>query len=277
MGRSMYSVWRRMFDGTGALSARSRLQGAKLRAEPSAPASGCWKGGARFGALTAAISIAITAVAAFGQSAPVDSPVPGSATRQTDRQRTEPAKPGPVNPTQLLAIRRVYVDRLSGGETAGQMRDMIIASLENSRLFVITENPDRADAVLRGSAEDLVFNDTFQYSEGLTARAQTGTSSGSSEGAAVGSNRTSSSVRGSLSLGASVGEQESGRTVERKHEANAAVRLVNKDGDVIWSTTQESLGGKFRGASADVAEKITRQLLIDYEHAKRLSAASVDR
>ncbi|MGA2434940.1 MAG: hypothetical protein ABSG25_06600 [Bryobacteraceae bacterium] len=169
------------------------------------------------------------------------------------------------------------MDRLSGGETAGQMRDMIIASLENSRLFVITENPDRADAVLRGSAEDLVFNDTFQYSEGLTARAQTGTSSGSSEGAAVGSNRTSSSVRGSLSLGASVGEQESGRTVERKHEANAAVRLVNKDGDVIWSTTQESLGGKFRGASADVAEKITRQLLIDYEHAKRLSAASVDR
>jgi len=36
---------------------------------------------------------------------------------------------------------------------------------------------------------------------------------------------------------------------------------VNKDGDVIWSTTQESLGGRFRGASADVADKITRQLL----------------
>jgi hypothetical protein len=44
---------------------------------------------------------------------------------------------------------------------------------------------------------------------------------------------------------------------------------VNKDGDVIWSTTQESLGGKFRGASADVADKITRQLTADYERARR--------
>jgi hypothetical protein len=47
------------------------------------------------------------------------------------------------------------------------------------------------------------------------------------------------------------------------------VRLVSKDGDVIWSTTQESLGGRFRGASADVAERVTRQLLSDYERAKK--------
>jgi hypothetical protein len=50
----------------------------------------------------------------------------------------------------------------------------------------------------------------------------------------------------------------------------AAVRLVNKDGDVIWSTTQESLGGKFRGSSADVADRITKKLLEDYDRAKKL-------
>jgi hypothetical protein len=50
----------------------------------------------------------------------------------------------------------------------------------------------------------------------------------------------------------------------------AAVRLVNKDGDVIWSTTQESLGAKFRGASSDVAEKITARLKEDFEKAKKL-------
>ena len=50
----------------------------------------------------------------------------------------------------------------------------------------------------------------------------------------------------------------------RKHEAIATVRLVNKDGDVIWSTIQESNGAKFRGASADVADKIARQLTIDW-------------
>jgi hypothetical protein len=48
------------------------------------------------------------------------------------------------------------------------------------------------------------------------------------------------------------------------------VRLVSKDGDVIWSTTQESRGGKFRGSSSDVADKITRKLLEDYDRAKKL-------
>jgi len=62
-----------------------------------------------------------------------------------------------------------------------------------------------------------------------------------------------------------VGENESTNIKERKHEALATVRLVNKDGDVIWSTTQESTGAKFRGASADVADKITKQLVADYE------------
>jgi hypothetical protein len=45
---------------------------------------------------------------------------------------------------------------------------------------------------------------------------------------------------------------------------------VNKDGDVIWSTTQESFGAKFRGASADVTDKITIKLKDDFERARRL-------
>ena len=47
------------------------------------------------------------------------------------------------------------------------------------------------------------------------------------------------------------------------------MRIVNKDGDVIWSTTQESTGAKFRGASADVADKITRQLVADVERVRK--------
>ena len=49
----------------------------------------------------------------------------------------------------------------------------------------------------------------------------------------------------------------------------ATVRLVNKDGDVMWSTTQESNGAKFRGASADVADKVTRQLTADLERLRK--------
>lgn len=160
---------------------------------------------------------------------------------------------------QLLTVRRVYVDKLTGGETAAQMRDMLISSLHGARLFVVTESQERADAILRGSAEDLVFTDTFASSEGINAQSS------------FGGSRSSSNRRNAYgSVG--IGEHEATRIAERKHEAAAAVRLVNKDGDVIWSTTQESLGGKFRGASADVADKITRQLLADYERAKKLPA-----
>ena len=77
---------------------------------------------------------------------------------------------------QLLSIRRVYVDRLTGGETAAQMRDMLVSSLEGSKLFVVTENQERADAFLRGAAEDLVFTDVHSSSEGINARTNLGTS-----------------------------------------------------------------------------------------------------
>lgn len=157
---------------------------------------------------------------------------------------------------ELLKVRRVYVDRLGGGETAAQMRDMIVSSLQSARLFLLTENQERADAILRGSGEDLVYTDTHSSSENLNARAS------------IGSTRTSTQRGGYGNMG--VGESESSRSTERRHEAAAAVRLINKDGDVIWSTTQESTGGKFRGASADVADKITRALKDDFERARRL-------
>jgi len=48
---------------------------------------------------------------------------------------------------------------------------MIISSLQNSKLFVITENQDKADTILRGSAEDLVFNEVHS-SSGQPERAQ---------------------------------------------------------------------------------------------------------
>ena len=180
------------------------------------------------------------------------------------------AMQAPEDPSgQLVTVKRVYVDRLTGGETAAQMRDLLITSFQNSKLFVLTENQERADAILRGAAEDLIYTDSFSSSEGINAHAGNAGSSevGSStryNGAGSGSDRRSSR---SINLG--VGENESSNTRERKHEALATVRLVNKDGDVIWSTTQESNGAKFRGASADVADKITKQLVTDYERLRK--------
>ena len=158
---------------------------------------------------------------------------------------------------QLLQIRRVYVDHLTGGETAAQLRDILLSSLESSKLFVLTENPERADATLKGAAEDLVFTEVHSSSESISARSN------------VGAGRSSSTSRGAYG-GIGVGESESEHSTDRRHEAVAAVRLVNKEGDVIWATTQESLGAKFRGASTDVAEKITAKLKEDYARARKL-------
>lgn len=166
---------------------------------------------------------------------------------------------------QLLAVRRVFVDRFTGGETAAQMRDMILTGLQNTKLFVITENADRADATLRGSGEDLVFTEEHSTNDSIHANANFGTGSSSSY-----SGRTSERDTTNRTNGIGVGDSEQSHSVERQHEAVAAVRLVDKDGDVIWSTTQESRGGKFHGSSADVADKITKKLLEDYDRARKL-------
>lgn len=166
--------------------------------------------------------------------------------------------PVPPKSTQLLNIKRLYVDRLSGGETAASIRDMIINSLERLQLFTVTENPDGADATLRGSAEDLVYTDVYQQSESLDLRASANLPK-----------RDSIGRRGSNFASFGLGQNENSGVQERKHEATAAIRLVDRRGDVIWTTTQESTGAKFRGASADVAEKVTKQLMADLDAARR--------
>ncbi|HYP12290.1 MAG TPA: hypothetical protein VEQ63_00075 [Bryobacteraceae bacterium] len=166
-------------------------------------------------------------------------------------------------PSPLMQVRRIYVDKLNGDQAAAQIRDMIINALQSSRIFVVTESLERADATLRGSAEDLVFTDGFQARDGISARTSVG---GASSAPGNGSKRGS--------LGISIDHDEDLKISERKHEAVAAVRLVAKDGDVIWATTQESMGAKFRGASADVADKVVRQLLTDVERARRVGTQS---
>jgi hypothetical protein len=160
---------------------------------------------------------------------------------------------------QLTKVRRIFVDTLTGGDSALMIRDLLMSKLQGSKLFIITESEDRADAVLKGAGDDTVFTDLFQSSDNINGHTQfgTGASSNSSIGRSYG--------------GMSIGENESHRTEERKHEAIATVRLVNKEGDVIWSTTQESFGGKFMGAAADVADKVTRRLVQDYNKAKKLA------
>lgn len=156
----------------------------------------------------------------------------------------------------LCRIQRVYVEQLGGGKASDQMRDMLIAALQNSGLFAITETLERADAVIRGSADDVTYTEEHHTSESLGAHVQAGS----------GVSKNSRQY-----AGGGLTENESSQSKERRHEASAAIRIVGANGDVLWSTTQESGGGRFRGALADVADKIVRRLTDDIEKAKKLA------
>jgi len=138
---------------------------------------------------------------------------------------------------------------------------MIIAALQNSGLFTVTDNPDNADATLRGSADDKIYTEEHNSSDSVGIHANLG---GSGSSRLTGSGTRSNSAYG----GAGISDSESSHIQERRHEASASVRLVDSDGDVIWSTTQESPGGKFRGAMADVADRIARALIADMRKAR---------
>jgi hypothetical protein len=161
---------------------------------------------------------------------------------------------------QLAHVRRIYIAILTGGDSALEIRDLLMASLQNTKDFIITEDEDRADAVIRGAAKDQVFNETHESSDSINAHSQIGTGASSS-----------SKASGLRYAGVTIGEHDNHRSQERKHEALLTVRMVNRDGDVIWSGTAESQGGKFLGASADVADRIAKDLAEDYRRAMKVA------
>ena len=172
----------------------------------------------------------------------------------------EPAALQTAQRAKLGTVQTVYVDELNGSNGSAQIRDMLIGSLHRAAVFVITEDAEQADAFLRGSAEDVAYSDYYGSREGLNVR-----------GSVSRSRRESGESNfGSSSFG--IGDSESVTRRERKHEAMAAVRLVLRDGEVIWSTTQESSGAKYRGPASDVAEKVTQQLVDAIQTARKAAA-----
>ena len=149
---------------------------------------------------------------------------------------------------KLLQIKAVYVDLLNGNGSE-EIRDMLIGSLHRAGLFLVVEDEERADAFVRGAAEDLIYSDYSTRREGLNVR-----------GSASSSERESGeSEYSAASFG--IGDTESSSSRQRKHEALAAVRLVLRNGEVIWSATQESAGAKYKGAGSDVADKVAKELV----------------
>lgn len=160
--------------------------------------------------------------------------------------------------SRLLEVTTIFVDPLNGSSGHTQIRDLLIGSLQRSGLVVVTEDETKADAFLRGSAEDLIYSDYYAERAGLNVRGATSRSE----------RESGESNYGAASFG--IGETESTSRRERRHEALAAIRLVLKSGEVIWSTTQESPGEKFKGSSVAVADKVVAALADAYRQARAL-------
>jgi hypothetical protein len=159
----------------------------------------------------------------------------------------------PISVTSIKEIKRVYVDSFGEDPVAAQIQAMVVTQLLQSRKFIVTENRQKADAFLKGAGVEKTSVESHSYESGTAAGRASGGYSGSIYG----------SSGGFSSAGAAINDSSS--SSETVNDARVSVRLVNQDGDVLWATTQESKGAKYKGASADVADKVVKQLMRDLE------------
>jgi curli biogenesis system outer membrane secretion channel CsgG len=178
------------------------------------------------------------------------------------------------DPTALLKVKRIYVESFGEDITSKELQSMIVSSLVATKRFKVTENRERADAVLKGVALEKSSQELHAYSEATSVGSAGGGSHGEVNGSVVNGN---GSISGSSSGGFAarhMGTSDSSVNTETIDRARVSVRLVNPDGDVIWTTTQESKGAKYKGASADVADECIKQLLRDVAKLENNAATS---
>jgi curli biogenesis system outer membrane secretion channel CsgG len=142
-----------------------------------------------------------------------------------------------TNSTELLKVKRIFVDSFGDDPISREMQSLVVSALAQAKRFKVTENREKADAILKGVALETTSQELHSSGE-------------------------STAVRGAAT-------SDSSSHTETINNARLAIRLVNSDGDVIWTSTQESKGAKYKGSSADAADKCVKQLLHDVEKLER--------
>jgi hypothetical protein len=165
----------------------------------------------------------------------------------------------------LLNVKRIYIDSFGDDGVSKKIQAMLVTSLTESKQFVITENKEKADAVLKGTATEQSHQEFHALNDKAAASTASGGGSGSLSGSFAGGTGTVSGSSSSYISARSMAADDSVASTETINESSIAVRLVAADGDVIWTSTQESKGAKYKSASADAASKVIKQLLRDLE------------
>ena len=164
---------------------------------------------------------------------------------------------------KLLSAKRIYVESFGADSVSRTLQAMIVDAIGTSKRFIVTESKEKADLVLKGAALEKTTEEAHSLDSSTKVAGASGGGSSHIYGSAnsAGANVTGSSHGGFVAH--SLGVADSQASVETVNDARVSVRLVAKDGDVVWSTTQESKGAKYKGATADVADKVIKQLLRD--------------
>jgi hypothetical protein len=167
----------------------------------------------------------------------------------------------PAANLRLLQVKRVCVQNFGDDALGVQAREMVIARLFESKRFTLTENCAKADFVMKGAVTERNDRAFREESEGIGF----GTSASASESSGSGVNRTGTSASGSARADA----RETLASSENKQHAAVTMRLVDKDGEILWAASLESTGGKTKGAIGDAAERAVRKFLHDLERAEQ--------
>jgi hypothetical protein len=162
----------------------------------------------------------------------------------------------PAAVDSLPAIKRVCVDKITGEAlVASASREILLANLFAGKRFMLMENCDKADATLKGA----VLSATEKRVRGESESIGFGQAGGAAR-----ANRDSASA----AFGASSGSNgESLFSSESRTQASVVLRLVDREGVVIWATTQESAGGKAKAAIPDALDRAVKQLFRDVDKA----------
>ena len=184
--------------------------------------------------------------------------IPSINTTQNDDPKSE-------RDLKLLNVRRIYVESFGEDAISKQIQAMVVSSLLQSKRFTVTEVKEKADAVLKGTALEKTSQELHAFGEATSVAGAAGGHSGSISGNwnSSGGSLSGSSAGGFASRAASI--EDSSANTETINDARVTVRLVDAEGDVIWATTQESKGGKYKGAAADAADMVVKQLHHDIE------------
>jgi hypothetical protein len=178
-------------------------------------------------------------------------------------QAATPAQPAQASPTQTVEdlspqqklhnVKRIFVETFGDDPISKQINAFVIAALTDSKRFIVTENREKADAILKGTGLEKTSKEVHSYNEATSAG-----------GFGASADRYSAAA-----VGRAAAIEDSSTNTETINEARAAVRLVDRDGDVIWTSAQESKGAKYKGAAADVADRLVKQLMRDVDKADK--------